>query len=336
MLNHAWMVTGDIHHLESIIATARLQKRSVLIRTPKKKGGLIHPHGYRLESGAAKRLIYDCRNTTRLPGFKGRFEGDKAFSEAKVNMAYEELGAVRDFLWQTVGLNSLDGNGADLIGCVRYSVNYNNAYYDDVEMVFGDGDGVIFVLFIDPVIAGHELYHGVTAKGSGLQYYKQSGCLNESNSDAAGITNKQYKLKLRAADDNWLIGDKSFGPTIKGRALRDMLHPGTAYDDPKIGKDRQPDHMSKFVETFEDNGGVHTNSGIPNKAFATFAMLIGGYTWEAAFPVWHFTNTGKLKVDSDCEIQGWADRTAVVCSQMFPQHTDKLVKAWDVVGITVK
>ena len=54
---------------------------------------------------------------------------------------------------------------------------------------------------------------------------------------------------------------------IKGVALRSMKAPGTAYDDPLIGKDPQPDHMNKYVKTTNDNGGVHTNSGIPNKAF---------------------------------------------------------------------
>ena len=46
-----------------------------------------------------------------------------------------------------------------------------------------------------------------------------------------------------------------------------MKEPGTAYDDPILGKDPQPAHMRDYVVTLEDNGGVHINSGIPNHAF---------------------------------------------------------------------
>ena len=56
-----------------------------------------------------------------------------------------------------------------------------------------------------------------------------------------------------------------------------MKAPGTAYDDPVLGKDPQPAHMDDFVETDQDNGGVHINSGIPNHAFYLAATAIGGY-----------------------------------------------------------
>ena len=59
-----------------------------------------------------------------------------------------------------------------------------------------------------------------------------------------------------------------------------MKAPGTAYDDPLVGKDLQPAHMDDYVETIRDNGGVHINSGIPNRAFYLAATEIGGYAWE--------------------------------------------------------
>ena len=55
-----------------------------------------------------------------------------------------------------------------------------------------------------------------------------------------------------------------------------MKAPGTAYDDPRLGKDPQPAHMDDYVETTEDNGGVHINSGIPNHAFYLAATALGG------------------------------------------------------------
>ncbi|MDS8606902.1 M4 family metallopeptidase, partial [Streptococcus pneumoniae] len=78
-----------------------------------------------------------------------------------------------------------------------------------------------------------------------------------------------------------------FTDAVQGSALRSMIAPGTAYDDDELGKDPQPDHMSGFVRTTEDNGGVHINSGIPNRAFALFAIDLGGNAWETAGTVWY-------------------------------------------------
>jgi Zn-dependent metalloprotease len=70
-----------------------------------------------------------------------------------------------------------------------------------------------------------------------------------------------------------------------------MKAPGTAYDDPKLGKDPQPATMAGYVHTAEDNGGVHTNSGIPNHAFYLVAVGIGGNSWEKAGQIWYDTLT---------------------------------------------
>ena len=61
-----------------------------------------------------------------------------------------------------------------------------------------------------------------------------------------------------------------------------MAAPGTAYDDPVLGRDPQPSHMRDHVDTVEDNGGVHINSGILNHAFYRAAMAIGGKTWHGS------------------------------------------------------
>ena len=135
-------------------------------------------------------------------------------------------------------------------------------------MVFGDGDGEIFNRFTIAVdIMGHELTHGVTEKDAGLVYFGESGALNEHISDVFGALVKQRALNQTAAEADWLIGAGLFTESVNGVALRSMEAPGTAFDDPVLGKDPQPSHMRRYVRTNQDNGGVHINSGIPNKAF---------------------------------------------------------------------
>jgi Zn-dependent metalloprotease len=157
-------------------------------------------------------------------------------------------------------------------------------------MVFGDGDGEIFNRFtIAPDIVAHELSHGVTETEAGLIYFEQSGALNESLSDVFGSLVKQYLHKQTAQEADWLIGEGLLAAGINGKGLRSMAEPGTAYDDPLLGKDPQPAHMKDFIKTREDNGGVHLNSGIPNRAFYLAATALGGYAWEKAGYAWYDT-----------------------------------------------
>lgn len=144
-------------------------------------------------------------------------------------------------------------------------------------MVFGDGDGEIFLDFTIPVdVIGHELTHGVTQYTANLTYFGQPGALNESMSDVFGSLIKQYTLGQTAADADWLIGAGLLAPRVTGKALRSMKEPGTAYDDDVLGKDPQPATMDGYVKTGRDNGGVHINSGIPNHAFYLVAQSSAG------------------------------------------------------------
>jgi Zn-dependent metalloprotease len=159
-------------------------------------------------------------------------------------------------------------------------------------MVFGDGDNIIFTGFTGATdVIGHELTHGVTGSEANLTYQGQSGALNESISDVFGSMVKQYKLNQTADQADWLIGAGILAKGIQGVALRSMKAPGTAFDDPKLGKDDQPATMADYVHTAEDSGGVHTNSGIPNHAFFLVAVAIGGNSWEKAGQIWYDTLT---------------------------------------------
>lgn len=324
LLLHAASATGLKYYLDTLLATQALWTK-----------GQSNKTRYRKATKVAQRLIYDAKNTQRLPGTKARFESDAAVSDNTVNDAFDFHGAMRDFLKIVFGRDSIDGLGMDLIGTVHYGVNYNNAFWNSRQMTYGDGDRIIFALFVLLDVIGHEMFHGVTEHTCALEYYGQSGALNESLSDVFGVGLRQWVKKLTVDKDSWLVGPGIFMPSINGRALRDMLNPGTAYDDKKIGKDRQPAHMKDFVTTSSDNGGVHTNSGIPNKAYATFAVSVGGYAWEKALPIWFQTVTTPDRIKSDCDFQTFANATMVTCREKFPEVADKLIAAWDTVGIKV-
>ncbi len=197
-----------------------------------------------------------------------RIEGAPASGDAAVDEAYDGLGATFDLYWDVYERNSIDDEGLPLDATVHYGTDYDNAFWNGQRMVFGDGDGDLFNRFTIAVdVIGHELTHGVTEDEAQLAYFFQPGALNESNSDVFGSLVKQKLLHQTVEEADWLIGAGLFTSNVQGVALRSMKAPGTAYDDPVLGKDPQPAHMRDYVRTYQDNGGVHINSGIPNHAF---------------------------------------------------------------------
>src|SRR5260221_7127440 len=135
-------------------------------------------------------------------------------------------------------------------------------------MVYGDGDNDLFTLFTKPIdVTGHELTHGVTQYSANLTYQDQSGALNESISDVFGSLVKQRSLNQSVEKADWLIGEGIFTSRVHGRALRSMAAPGTAYDDPILGRDPQPADISHFLQTTDDNGGGHIKSRNSHQAF---------------------------------------------------------------------
>jgi Zn-dependent metalloprotease len=116
-----------------------------------------------------------------------------------------------------------------------------------------------------------------------------------------------------------------------------MKVPGTAYNDPTIGKDPQPGHMKDYVKTTSDNGGVHINSGIPNRAFYLTAIELGGYAWEKAGKMWYIALTERLRERSD--FQKAANTTYEVANALYGKgsHEQNAVKnAWRKAGINIK
>jgi Zn-dependent metalloprotease len=265
--------------------------RRVLKQQSLEMNGIVQPL-----VGNANRIIFDCQNTTNRQLALIRNEGSSASTDASVNNAYDFSGKVREFYKTVLGWNSIDNNGLDMILNVHYSKKYNNAFWDGTQMTFGDGDGVIFKDFTKSLdVTGHEMSHGVVQYTANLVYKNQSGALNEHYADALGIAVKQFALGQTAQTSDWLIGAEIMGPSLQGMSIRSMKAPGTAYNSPLLGKDPQPDHLSKLYTGAADNGGVHINSGIPNKVFYLVATGIG--TMDTA-KLW-FETLKKLKPNTN-------------------------------------
>jgi Zn-dependent metalloprotease len=288
---------------------------------------------------ASQRTVYDAEHGGRLelPGRLVRAEGDPPSDDVAVNEAYDGAGTTFSFYRDVYERNSIDGRGLELVSSVHYGSRYENAFWDGAQMVYGDGGGQLFnagafTRALD--VIGHELTHGVTQYTAGLEYSKQSGALNESFSDIFGVLVKQYAADQEAdeIEEKWLIGAGSLVPKW-GRALRSMKAPGTAWQG-----DQQPGHMDAYVDLPDDNdpnndnGGVHINSGIPNRAFYLAATALGGHAWERAGRVWYVTLTDRLKPDSVFEEAAAA--TVEVARELFGDAVERAVTdAWTQVGV---
>jgi len=284
---------------------------------------------------APNRTISDARHTETLPGRVVRAEGDDPVADIAVNEAYDGLGATFALFSEVYGRNSIDGQGLPLDGTVHYGSLYDNAFWNGERMVFGDGDGQVFGRFTASyTVVGHELTHGVTQYTAGLVYKDQPGALNESISDVFGSLVEQYAKKQTAATASWLIGAGLFTKSVHGVALRSMKAPGTAYDDPRLGKDPQPADFAHYVKTTDDEGGVHLNSGIPNHAFYLVAHRLGGHAWDRAGQIWYDTLLSGLRPTTD--FAGFAAATVAAAAKRYGDSSAEVaaVRAgWTGVGV---
>jgi len=216
---------------------------------------------------AKNRATYTANNTSSLPGTLVCDESDPncVAGDSESRNAHQFAGDTYDFYFAEHGRDSLDDAGQTLTSTVNYSDGLcPNAFWNGTQMVYCTG------LAVDDVV-GHELTHGITEKTSALLYYYESGAINESLSDVWG---EFVDLGNSAGDDSpaarWLIGE-DLTNTIG--VIRDMADP------PAMG---DPDTMSSpyYFASSGDNGGVHTNSGINNKAayLMTDGDTFNGYT----------------------------------------------------------
>lgn len=283
-----------------------------------------------------QRTVSQTGGTEVLPGTTVRVEGSAPSGDPAVDEAYDGLGATFEFYLRVLGRHSIDDAGLPLDATVHYGTSYDNAFWNGERMVFGDGDGQLFNRFTSSLdVIGHELTHGVTQDEADLRYSGQSGALNESLSDVFGSLVKQYALGQTAEQADWLIGAELLAPGVHGRALRDMANPGTAYDDPVLGKDQQVGTLGDYVTTTADNGGVHLNSGIPSRAFHAAATALGGHAWEVAGPVWYDALRDPL-VRPTTGFTGFAQatlRAARARDASGSTIADAVTQGWQLVGV---
>jgi Zn-dependent metalloprotease len=279
-------------------------------------------------AGEKRRTIYDCQNTQTNPpkGKLVRGEGDPAVADNSVNEAYDSSGTTYDFYEQILSRNSVDAQGMRLDSFVHFARDFNNAFWDGGEMVYGDGDGKNFSGFTKALdVVAHELTHGVTqfTVPGGLDYVDQSGALNESISDVFGSIVKQWFLKQTVDKADWLIGAGIMIP--KGwHALRSMKDPGNKRL--TWPGDDQPGTMDGYV----DGGDVHTNSGIPNHAFYLAATALGGNSWEDAAKIWY----GALPLlTSSATFSDAANATVSVAARLGKAQKDAVATAWQKVKV---
>ncbi len=311
-------------------------QRMAMESIPTAKAGLM-------EAAAGKqRSVYDAQCGTTLPGQLVRSEGDAPSADPAVNEAYDGAGATYDLYQQVYNRNSIDDKNMPLDSTVHYQKGYDNAFWNGSQMVYGDGDEDLpvdqrlfnrFTIAID--VIGHELTHGVTQYEANLYYWEQSGALNESFSDVFGSLVKQRQLNQTADQADWIIGQGLLTSNVNGVGIRSMKAPGTAYDDPVLGKDPQPAHMKDYQNTTYDNGGVHINSGIPNHAFYLAAVEIGGYAWEKAGQIWYVTLRDKLQEKAN--FLDTALATIQTAGELYGSGSPEqqaVRKAWEGMGVS--
>ena len=288
-----------------------------------------------------RRVVYDAKKKPNLNGTLVREEGDPNTGDKEVDEAYRYSGYVHGFYKSLFGRNSIDDAGMLLKSSVRYredpQVAYNNAFWSQQQMAYGDGDGVVFKRFTASLdIVGHELSHGVVEFTANLAYRDEPGALNESYADVFGSLIKQWHKKQTADEADWLIGDDVLIQADTRKALRSMQAPGTAYrNDPFIGSDPQPAHMDDKYKGTRDYGGVHINSGIPNRAFYLVATELGGQAWERAGLIWY---RALLRLKRLSDFEDCAQVTYMEAGITFGQGSveqQAVKRAWEQVGLAI-
>jgi bacillolysin len=247
------------------IEATKIDVREFIWVDAQRGGVLLH---FSQLTDAKTRSIHDTNSTNVLPGTLVRSEGGAATADLDVNAAYDFSGDTYDYFFTQHGRDSYDGAGALLRSTVDYcpapaECPYQNAFWNGVQMVYGAG----FSRADD--VDAHELTHAVTEFSANLFYYMQSGALNESFSDIFGETVDLLNgAGNDAAGERWRLAEDL--PGIG--ASRNMMTP-TLFGDPGKVSDAQ------FVcaTPGNDSGGVHSNSGVPNHAYA---LMVDGGTYN--------------------------------------------------------
>ena len=223
-----------------------------------------------------------------LDGFNGAFSdpnfgvghvtsGNNSWNNPVGVSAHYNGGKAYEYFLNTYNRVSINGEGGNIISVVNVEDEngpMDNAFWNGFAMFYGNGNFGFDPLAKGLDVAGHEMSHGVIQATANLEYYGESGALNESFADVFGAMIDR---------DDWQIGEDVVKlSAFPSGALRDMANPnqgGSGLSDPGW----QPAHTNEQYTGSEDNAGVHINSGIPNRAYYLFAEAIGKADAEQVF-----------------------------------------------------
>lgn len=223
------------------------------------------------------------------------------FNDPKAVSAHFLATNVYDFYKDKYKRNSFDNNGKKVVSVVHAwdsgetndPKNWGNAFSANIN-------NVSMLIYGDPMvrafdIAGHEFTHAVTSSESNLEFFGESGAINEALSDIMGTAIEKY---INNGEFNWTIGEQS------GSVLRNMKNPSSVkfFDGVPY-----PDDYSKFSNlNGEDNEGVHFNSSIINKVAYLIAqggahngVTVNGIGEDKMFDIFYYANTDELNMTSN-------------------------------------
>ncbi|KAL8810642.1 MAG: hypothetical protein Q9200_002412 [Gallowayella weberi] len=277
----------------------------------------------------------EMKDNTKLPGDLLRPYLSEPVGDPAIDKCYDMMVIARDFYRDYFGWDSVDDKGKPLVATVHYGTRLANAFWFSKEnqMVYGDGSKLVRHFARSPEIVGHELAHGIIQYSSGLIYQYQSGALNESCADIMGSLLEQWLNQQSADEADWLLAQDVLLPDNPTVAMRSLKAPGTAYNDPRIGRDNQPAHVRDYVRTKHDNGGVHINSGIPNHAFYRAATRLRGNAWEAPGRTWFRAMTTAKPKSTFFEFAVLTIKEAEKEEAEHPGWKNIVIKAWIDVGV---
>jgi Zn-dependent metalloprotease len=290
---------------------------------------------------ARNRATYHGNNTSTLPGTLVLSETSGSTSDSVISNAHAHAATSYDYYKNIHNRDSYNNAGAQIKTTVHHQVNYNNAFWNGSQLVYGDGDGTTFTPLGNSLDVGaHELTHAVTTYSANLTYSNESGALNEGTSDIMAAAVESWKRGIVDAN-SWKVGEDIYTPNTAGDALRYMNNP----TQDGSSKDYYPE---RYVGT-SDNGGVHWNSGIANLAFKL--MVTGGThprskttvdvpalsatattSMDMAAKIWYRALT--VYMTSSTNFQGARNATASAATDLYGATAAAAVhKAWDAVGV---
>ncbi len=218
-------------------------------------------------------LTLDLRNEAPVEGVKifHVTSTSNSWNDPTGVSAHYNADVSYEYFRNTFNRNSINGQGGTIISFINVADRdtnggMDNAFWNGKAMFYGNGNVAFTPLAGSLDVGGHEMSHGVIGATANLEYRYESGAINESFADIFGTMIDR---------DDWLLGEDIVNTQyFSSGALRNMQNPnngGSSLSD----RGWQPKDMTEYYTGDQDNGGVHINSGICNRAYYLIATDIG-------------------------------------------------------------